>query len=111
MDRKALLNEYKHRQITGGVFRITNIQNGRFLLDYTPNIQARQNAFDFSVSQNSCPDYKLKPDFDALGIKVFKFEILEILDKKAEQSQDDFLTDLQLLGVLWGEKLDASKKY
>ena len=109
--RKALTNEYKQRKIIGGIFRVTNTRNGMYLLDYTPNLQAKQNIFDFTVSSGSCFDYKLKKDLEAFGGKVFNFEILETIEKKKEQTQDEFIADLKMLEQLWSEKLDSSMRY
>jgi hypothetical protein len=42
---------------------------------------------------------------------VFTFEILETIEKKNEQTQEDFTTDLKTLAQMCGEKLDPSKRY
>ena len=109
--RKTLINEYKQREIIGGMYRVTNKRNGMYLLDYATNLQAKQNAFDFMVSSGSCFHYKLKKDWEAFGCKVFIFEILEALEKKKEQSQDEFVGDLRMLKQFWSEKLDSSRRY
>jgi hypothetical protein len=105
--RKTLKNEYKQRKIIGGIYRVTNTRNGMYLLDYATNLQAKQNAFDFMASSGSCFDYRLKKDLETFGGKVFVFEILETLEKKKEQSQDEFLDDLKMLEQMWSEKLDS----
>jgi hypothetical protein len=110
-NRKALINEYKQRKILGGIYRVTNTRNGMYLLDYAANIQAKQNAFDFMVSSSSCLDYRLKKDLEALGSRVFGFEILETLEKKRDQSQDEFMTDLETLAKMYSDKMDSSKRY
>lgn len=109
--RKTLVNEYKQRKIVGGIFRVTNTKNGMYLLDYTPNLQAKQNAFEFMASSGSCFDYKLKRDLDTFGNAAFTFEILETLEKKKEQSQAEFIADLETLTQMWSEKLDSAKRY
>jgi hypothetical protein len=111
MDRKTLVNEYKQRKIIGGIYRITNTSNGKYLLDYTPNLQAKQNAFDFMVSSGSCFNYKLAQDWTSFGGKAFRFEILEELEKKKDQTRDEFIEDLSVLTQLWSEKLDSSNRY
>jgi hypothetical protein len=111
MDRKTLKEEYKNRKITGGVFRVVNAKNDRFLLDYAPDIHAKQNAFNFMTGQGSCFDYRLKKDWDVFSGKVFSFEVLSTLEKKSEQAQESFINDLQALLRLWAEKLDASLRY
>ena len=109
--RKILIQEYKHRRSIGGVYRVTNSRNGMFLLDFSPNIQAKQNAFDFMVFSSSCFHHKLKKDWATFGGNAFTFEILETLDKKEEQNQEEFLNDLKILEQIWSEKLDSSKRY
>jgi len=109
--RKALINEYKERKITGGIYRVVNIQNGMYLLDYNTNIQARQNAFNFSTSTGSCFHLRLKKDWEIFGVNAFTFEILETLEKHKDQTQTEFVADLETLLQMWSEKLDSSKRY
>jgi 2-phospho-L-lactate transferase/gluconeogenesis factor (CofD/UPF0052 family) len=109
--RKTLINEYKQRKIIGGIYRVTNTRNGMYLLDYATNLQAKQNSFNFMASSGSCFDYRLKKDWAAFGGKAFIFEMLEALEKKKEQTQDEFIDDLKMLEQLWEEKLDSSTRY
>ena len=88
-----------------------NTHSGMYLLDYAVNIQAKQNAFEFMASSDSCFDYRLKKDIEKLGSHVFTFEILETLEKTKEQTQEQFVDDLETLVLLWSEKLDPSKRY
>ena len=109
--RKTLKNEYKQGKIVGGIYRVANTRNGMYLLDYAANLQSKQNGFNFMVSSGSCLDYRLKKDLAEFGVQAFIFEILEALEKKPEQTRDEFIDDLKLLGQLWSEKLDPSKRY
>jgi hypothetical protein len=109
--RKQLTNEYKQGEVIGGIYRVTNTRNGMYLLDYATNIQSKQNSFNFMVSSGSCLDYRLNKDWTAFGGEAFIFEILEALEKKKEQTQDEFIDDLKMLGQLWSEKLDSSTRY
>jgi len=112
MDRKKILkNEYKQRKIIGGIYRVTNTRNGMYLLDYATDIRAKQNAFNLMASADSWFDYRLEKDREAFGSKVFTFEILETLEKKKEQTQDQFIEDLSTLARLWSDKLDSSTRY
>ena len=95
----------------GGIYRVTNTRNRMYLLDYATNLQAKQNMFNFMVSSGSCLDYKLKNDWTVFGSKAFTFEILEALEKKKEQTPDEFVDDLKILEQLWKEKLDSSTRY
>ena len=109
--RKTLINEYKQGKIIGGVYRVTNTRNGMYLLDYAANLQSKQNSFNYMVSSGSCLDYRLNKDWTAFGGKAFIFEMLEVLEKKQEQTQEEFIDDLKMLEQLWSGKLDTSKRY
>ena len=109
--RKTLTNEYKQGKIIGGIYRVTNTRNGMYLLDHAANLQSKQNSFNFMVSSGSCLDYRLKKDLEEFGGKAFIFEILEALEKKQEQTQDEFIDDLKMLEQLWSEKFDSAKRY
>ena len=109
--RKTLINEYKQAKVVGGVYRLVNTQNNMYLLDYTPNLQAKQNSYNFVISSDSCLDFRLKEDWESFGGKAFAFEILESLEKKKEQSQEEFIDDLKMLKQMWSDKLDPSNRY
>ncbi|ADJ26571.1 ArsR family transcriptional regulator [Dehalogenimonas lykanthroporepellens BL-DC-9] len=110
-NRKDLINAYKQRKIIGGVFKVTNTTNGRYLLDSAPDIQARQNAFNFSVTTNNPFDYKMRKDWQEHGASAFTFEILDTLEKKETQSQEQFIEDLKMLEDIQADKLDSGIRY
>jgi len=111
MDRKTLTDEYKQRKVLGGIFRITNTMNGKYYLGFAPVLQAKQNSFNFMISTGSCMYYELKQDWAEFGSDAFKFEILEEIEKKKDQTPGDFNEDLITLHGFWKEKLDASRRY
>jgi hypothetical protein len=111
MDKKALKDEYKQRKITGGIYRVTNTHSGKCLLGYAPDAQAKQNAFSFAVSTDLFFDQRLRQDWGESGGKVFTFEILETLVKKTDQTQEQFIADLQELEQMWSDKLDLVNRY
>jgi hypothetical protein len=109
--RKTLINEYKQGKTIGGIYRVTNTRNGMYLLDYAINLQAKQNAFNFMSSSGSCFECRIKDDWTAFGGDAFTFEMLEALEKKTEQTQDEFIDDLKMLMQIWSDKLDSSTRY
>ena len=109
--RKTLINEYKQGKVVGGVYRLVNTHNNMYLLDYTPNLQAKQNSFKFTRSSGSCIDLRLKEVWESFGGEAFAFEILEALEKKKEQTQEEFIDDLKMLKQMWSDKLDPSNRY
>jgi hypothetical protein len=109
--RKELKEEYKLQKTTGGIYQVTNTRNGMYLFNYSPNTAAKQNAFDFAVSTGMCFDNRLRKDWEAFGGGAFRFEVLETINKKKDQTQEQFIADLQALAEMWEGKLDPSKRY
>jgi hypothetical protein len=110
-DRKARVNEYKERKIIGGVFRVINTRNGRYLLDYATDLKAKQNSFNFMVTTNASFDYKMDSDWKEFGAAAFTFEVLDALEKKKDQSQEQFVEDLKTLKQMWVEKGEVGERY
>jgi hypothetical protein len=110
-DKKELINEYKQRKIVGGVFRVVNTKTGKYLLDYATDLQAKQNSFSFMVATNASFDYKMDKDWKELGAQAFKFEVLDSLEKKKDQTQEQFVEDLKTLMAMWVEKGEVGERY
>jgi hypothetical protein len=109
--KKELIQQYKERPITGGVFRIVNTQTGRILLLAEPDLRGSKNRFDFSVLTGGCTYSALQRDWSDFGPKTFVFEILEEIEKKPDQTPKEFREDLDLLKELWQEKLGEGVSY
>jgi hypothetical protein len=43
--KKEIINEYKQRKTTGGVYKITNTVNGKYILKAEVDLQSFQNRF------------------------------------------------------------------
>ena len=109
--RKEIINQYKERKLIGGVYTITNTQNGKYLLGHAANLKSVQNRFQFALMTGSTLHPKLQKDWDALGVQAFTLTILEELEQRPEQSQAAFIDDLKMLEQLWRANLDPSKEY
>lgn len=109
LKRKEIIRKYKERSVTGGVFKITNTKNGRFLLASDIDLRGSRNRFDFSVSTGSCVYMKLQEDWDKFGAKAFVFEVLDELEKEPEQGIKAFTEDLKLLEEMWRERLSGDE--
>ncbi len=109
--RKKLVNEYKQRKQSGGIYKITNSLSGRYLLGYAQDIRGMQNRFELSVSTGSCIHPKLQEDWKEFGGKAFTFEVLESIEIKEGQSRGQFIDNLKTLQEIWREKQGASSEY
>ena len=96
-NRKELLQSYKERAVIGGVYAIVNTETGKKLLGMTTDVQGSRNRFEFAQSMNGCVHPRLKDDWAKFGGHAFRFEVLEMLEKKKEQNDSDFLHDIEAL--------------
>lgn len=109
--KKALIRQYKDRPLRGGVFRIVNLQTGRYLLQAEPDLEGSRNRFDFMVTTNTCTFINMLADWKALGPAAFRFEVLEQVDAQEGQTPMEFRQDLMLLLEMWRDQFDPDKSY
>jgi hypothetical protein len=111
-DRKReIVSEYKQRKTTGGVCKITNTANGRYMLKAEVDLQSFQNRFNFSMRMNSCLHPKMQRDFNEYGAEAFTLEFLEETEKKEDESTMGFRDRLTRMEKAWAEKFDREKAY
>jgi len=96
---------YKERKIIGGIYVIRNSDSDKILLDSAIDLQGRKNRFEFSQKTGSCIDLNLQKDWIAHGKEKFIFEVLEELEKGETQSMNEFKEDIEVLKLIWLEKL------
>jgi predicted urease superfamily metal-dependent hydrolase len=109
--RKEAIHEYKERKPGGGVYIITNVLNGKYLIDHTANLKSVQNHFQFAVTTGSTIHPRLQKDWEESGSHAFRLEVLEELEQRPDQSRAEFMDDLKTLEQLCRTNLDASKEY
>lgn len=109
--KKELIKEYKQQNPVGGIYKLTNTVNHKYLLEYSTNIRAVQNRFDFMKSCGTCFHNKVQKDWNEFGGQAFSFEIVEQIEKKENQSQDNFIEDLKTLTQIWLERFDPADNY
>lgn len=111
MDKRAIAREYKERKLLGGVYTITNTKTGQYLLGHAANLASVRNHFQFAVTTGSAVHPRLRQDWAAYGPAAFTLDVLEELEQSQEQTQAQFLADLQALEQLWRANLDPAKSY
>ena len=109
--KKELKAEYREQKITGGIICVKNTQNGRLLIESTPDIQGSVNRFEFAKKTGSCVSMKLQKDWIPANAPPFVIEVLEELEKGPAQTDAEFKADLLALKEMWLEKLDGSDFY
>jgi hypothetical protein len=109
--RKDMNEQFKQRQIIGGVFLFRNTSNGKILIDASVDLKGSINRFAFAQSTGSCVNFKLQKDWLELGSQAFTFEVLEELEKGEDQSDSEFREDIKTLKAMWQEKLSQESFY
>ena len=109
--RREISKEYKERKLRGGVYTITNLVHGKYLIGHAADLASVRNRYQFSVTTGSTLHPKLRKDWGELGAAAFRLDVLEELEQGTDQSQAEFADDLQTLEQLWRANLDPSKEY
>lgn len=111
-DRKReIISEYKQRKTTGGVYKVTNTANGRYLIKAEVDLQSFQNRFDFAQRMNTYLHPKMQKDHKEYGSQVYVLEFLEETEKKELESDMGFRDRLKRMEEAWAEKFDKEKAY
>lgn len=109
--KKEIIKEYKERKLQGGVYKITNTVNGKYLINHSANLNSVKNQFQFAVKTGSTVDPRLRKDWEECGAQAFSLEILEELEQRPEQSQAEFMDELKTLEQMLRANFDSSKSY
>lgn len=109
--KKEIVSEYKQRKTTGGVYKITNTANGKYMIKSEVDLQSFQNRFEFTQKTRGCLHTKLQRDFNEFGPDVFTLEFLQEVEMKEDESRMGFKDRLKKLEEAWAEKYDSEKAY
>lgn len=105
-DKKAARRLYKEATRAAGIYRIVNTHDGRYYVDSTPDLRARQNRFQMEFRSGGLRQpTALVRDLELLGAEAFEFEVLEELEQDSAPDYDP-ADDLKTLLELWLEKLE-----
>ena len=108
MDRKKeLKQEYKEIKIEGGIYVITNKQNGKKFVSSTPNFKTL-NGTRFTLESGTHTNKELQKEWFEYGKDNFTIEQVEVL-KKSENQYMDEKKELQKLLEKWLQKLQPQE--
>jgi len=105
--RKELIEQYKSKKATGGIYCIKCNANNKTWLRAARDMEGQKNRFEFFFSTNSCPEPSMLPEWKQYGAKTFSFEVLEELKQGETQTDKEFADDLEILLKIWLEKQQA----
>ena len=103
--KKELQAEYKQMKTDMGIFAVINKEANKYFLVETKNIKGKINSTSFQLRSGAHPNRELLRDWQQLGADRFEIPILEQIDY--EEGKDDYSDDLELLRMMWTEKLAA----
>jgi hypothetical protein len=104
LSKKSLKEQYKNRTLIGGVYLIKCMEDGTVWVRGTIDLKGAENRFVFSKSMNSCPENTMRELWNRYGTEAFSFEIVESIEKKETQTEEEFYQDIMVLLELWQEK-------
>ena len=104
MDRKKELKQhYKEIEIQAGVYQIKNNKNEKIFIGSTRNLKTL-NGVKFTLDNGTSYNKILQEEWNQFGKDAFVFEVLEILEKKADVYFNE-KEELEKLEEKWLNKL------
>lgn len=104
MERKKVLKqEYKEVKIEGGIYVITNNQNGKKLVASTRNFKTL-NGVKFTLANGMHTNHQLQEEWKKFGEDAFEIEKVEVL-KLPENQYSNEKKELEKLLNKWMDQL------
>jgi hypothetical protein len=102
--KAALKQAYKQNPPQAGIFRITNMANGKMLIGKGLNVQGMLNGQQAQLRWGSHRNHDLQQDWKHYGAKQFTCDVVDYLDSN-DDSEQTMQDDLAALEELWLDKL------
>ena len=109
INRKEIINKYKHQEIEMGIIQIYNTVNGYNFVDICTNLYKPFESIKFKLNLGRIKVKKLQDDWTAYGENVFEFKVVERLIPNEDSTDKEKVDDLKVLLNMWiesqGERL------
>jgi hypothetical protein len=109
-ERRRRIQEYKLREKSAGIFRITNTATGKVLLGSSLDLHFPLNSQEFQLTSGSHMNQALQSDFYRYGRDAFVFEIVEVV-KPSDDPGFSVEAELERLEKVYAEQLDRGNTY
>lgn len=102
--RKEMKEEYRQRKYRMGVFRITNLANGKIFIGSSIDLIAIWHAQKLQLNAGIHPNEQLQSDWKQFGPENFKYDILEEITQEDEPA-GGFEREIKAMEDLVNEEL------
>jgi hypothetical protein len=103
--RKELKEQYKQLKPDMGVFAVCSGCSNKCYIESTKDLKSRINSTRFKLDAGNYPIRELQKEWKEHGADCFTIKILEKLEYDKDGSKTDYADDLDLLKMIWEEKL------
>jgi hypothetical protein len=81
-NRRALVRDYKDREVLAGVYAVRCVPTGEVWIGGTPDLSTRQSGVWFALRMGGHTSTGLQAAWNTHGEAAFGFEVLEVVDDK-----------------------------
>lgn len=103
--KKQLQDQYKLFKPDMGIFAVINLSKHKYFLESTQNLKGKINSTTFQLKSGTHPNKGLQRDWQEIGAEKFEFKVLEQLKYDEDESKTSYADELELLKMIWIEKL------
>lgn len=86
--RKELKEEYRRMKFKMGVFKLTNLANGKIFIGSSLDLVAAWHSLKFQLELGTYPNQELQQDWKLYGLENFTYDIAEEVEQKDESNLD-----------------------
>ena len=97
--RKELKEEYRQMKFKMGVFKLTNLANGKIFIGGSLDLVAAWHSLKFQLELGTYPNHTLQQDWKSYGSENFTYEIAEEIEQE-EESNLDWVKEVKALKEL-----------
>jgi hypothetical protein len=108
--KKELQAQFKQMKPEMGIFAVINTHNNKCFLETTQNLKGKMNSVSFQLRSGGHPNKELQKDWQKFGEAGFKTVVLEQIEYENDETKTNYSEELQLLKMIWCEKLTKDNK-
>ena len=105
VDKKKLKEQYRYTKPEMGVCIVKSNTGNTCLIQESIDLKSTMNRFRFQLDLGSLSNRELQAAWKRDGDSAFTIEVLEILPYDEDESKVDYYEELEILKVIWEERL------